>query len=279
MIDPGLQDKVVLVSGANNPLGIGAATAKAFAREGAQVFITYQRLKPDLYGLSEAEVLQATGMGLPLYHAQRMKNADEVVAAIRAAGGRVEAFECDLTDTAAIPLLFDRVAAALGPVDVLVNNAAHYEDPDTVFDLSAERIDRTYAVNTRATLLMIAEFVRRRKALGARAGGRVINLSTDAAQRFASQITYGGSKAQIEAFTRSIAIEVGHLGITVNTVAPGPIQTGYIPADFEAKLNRDIPLGRLGQPEDIANAILFLASAQAEWLTGNVLKVSGGHEL
>ena len=279
MIDTGLKNKVVLVSGANNPLGIGAATARAFAREGAQVFITYMRLKPDLYGLSEAEALQATEMGLPLYHAMRMKNADEVVASIRASGGRVESFECDLTDPSAIPQVFDRAESALGPVEVLVNNAAHYEDPDTVFDLSAARIDRTYAVNTRATLLMIAEFARRRRALGARAGGRVINLSTDAAQRFASQITYGGSKAQIEAFTRSIAIEVGHLGITVNTVAPGPIQTGYIPADFEARLNQDIPLGRLGKPQDIADAILFLASAQAEWLTGNVLKVSGGHEL
>lgn len=276
MIDTGLKDKVVLITGANNPYGIGAATAHAFAREGARVFITYQCISPKFYGVSEDEAASATAMGLNFYYTMRNKNANEVVASIRAAGGRVEVREVDLTQTESIPLLFDWVETQAGAVDVLVNNAAHYEDPDTVFDLSPERIDRTYQVNTRGTLLMIAEFVRRHKAQG-RQWGRVVNLSTDAAQVFASQITYGASKAQIEAFTRSIAIEVGPLGITVNTVAPGPTQTGYIPEEFEKQLLGDIPLRRLGRPQDIADAIVFLASLQASWLTGQVMKVSGGH--
>ena len=104
-----------------------------------------------------------------------------------------------------------------------------------------------------------------------------INLSTDAAQSFAGQISCGASKATVEAFTRSIAREAGPLGITVNTVAPGPVQTGYLTPDREEEQRQQIPLGRVGRPEDIADVIVFLASNQARWLTGNVIKVSGGH--
>jgi 3-oxoacyl-[acyl-carrier protein] reductase len=104
-------------------------------------------------------------------------------------------------------------------------------------------------------------------------------LSTDAAQTFAGQIAYGASKAAIEAFTRSVAIEVGPLGITVNTVAPGPVQTGWMTTEREEEERQLIPLKRVGQPEDIADVIVFLASDQTRWLTGQVIKVSGGHEI
>jgi 3-oxoacyl-[acyl-carrier protein] reductase len=277
MIDTGLQDKVILITGANNPRGIGAATAGAFAREGARVFITYLRLAPEAHGISAVEARAARTPGLPLYHGLRAGTADEVVRAIRDAGGRVEARECDLTDAEAIPRLFDWVEAVFGPVDVLVNNAAHYEPSDTIFTTTAGGLDRTFTVNMRATVLLTGEYVRR---FQARSGtwGRVINLSTDAAQTFAGQIAYGASKAAVEAFTRSIAIEVGPLGITVNTVAPGPVQSGWLTPEQEQAV-ADIPLRRIGQPADIANAILFLASTQAGWITGQVIKVSGGHEI
>ena len=104
-------------------------------------------------------------------------------------------------------------------------------------------------------------------------------MSTDSAQTFSGQINYGASKAAIEAFTRSVAIEVGPLGIRVNTVAPGPTQTGYISAEFEEEIKESIPLKRIGKPEDIADVVLFLASDQARWVTGQVIKVSGGHAL
>jgi 3-oxoacyl-[acyl-carrier protein] reductase len=273
MIDPGLKGKVVLVTGASH--GIGAATAKAFAAQGAMVFITYLRLS---MGNAATEAAEANTPGRAFYRAQQAKSADEVVRAIRERGGQVEAWEADLADLAIIPQLFDRAEGAFGPVDVLVNNAAHCEYPETIFTTSAGSIDQHFAVNTRAVVLMIAEFVRRYQERGG-TWGRIVNLSTDAAQRFAGSISYGASKAATEAFTRSIAIEVGPLGITVNTVAPGPVQTGYITSEIEERELPGIPLRRIGQPEDIADVIVFLASDQARWLTGQVIKVSGGHEI
>lgn len=278
MIDTGLKGKVVLITGANNPFGIGAATAHAFVREGALVFITYLRLSPEEFGISTSEAKQANAPSLAFYHAMRAKDADEVIQSLHTLGGRAETFETDLTDPEMVPHLFDRAEASLGPVDILVNNAAHYEDPDTIFTVSAGSLERTFAVNTRASVLLMAEFVRRQQ-LRNYHWGRIINLSTDAAQVFASQICYGASKAAMEAFTRSIAIEIGYLGITVNTIAPGPVQTGYISSKFEEEMLSAIPLQRIGKPADIADVIVFLASEQARWLTGQVIKVSGGHAL
>ena len=279
MIDTNLKDKVVVVTGANNPCGIGAAIAKAFATEGAQVFITYFQQSPEEYGgISTEEALEATEPGLPFYYAMQTRSADDVVQAIHDQGGQAVAWEADLGDPSSIHQVFDRAETAFGPVDVLINNAAYDKFPETIFTTDAESIDKHFAVNTRAVVLMIAEFVRRYKKREVK-WGRIVNLSTDAAQRFAGSISYGASKAATEALTRSVAIEVGPLGITVNTVAPGPVQTGSYSKESVNKQCAEIPLGRIGKPEDIADAIIFLASDQARWLTGQVIKVSGGHAI
>ncbi len=267
MIDTQLKDKVVLVTGAN--AGIGAATARAFAAEGACAAIHYLDSPfPDKW----------EGTYQALHMVKGRTAAEEIVSQIQHQGGRAVAVAGDLSVPANIPKLFDQVEAALGPVDVLVNNAAHCEDPDTIFTTSAGSLDRYFAVNTRGIVLLIQEYIRRYQRRKA-SWGRIINLSTDAAQRFAGQIIYGATKAMIEAFTRSIAIEVGRMGVTVNTVAPGPVQTGWMSDEMEKRQEMNIPLGRVGRPEDIADVIVFLASDQARWLTGQVIKVSGGHEL
>ncbi len=267
MIDTGLQDKTVLVTGANH--GIGAATARAFAAQGAWVAIHF---------LDAAPVQQFDETYRPLHTMKGKAAADDLVWQIQEQGGRAIAVASDLSDSSMIPALFDCVEKAFGRVDVLVNNAAHCEDPDTILTTSAKSLDRYYAVNIRATVLLIAEFVRRyQKRVGS--WGRIVNLSTDSAQCFAGQIVYGASKATIEAFTRSIACEIGPLGISVNTVAPGPVQTGCFTLETEERLRPAIPLRRIGQPEDIADVIVFLASEQARWLTGQVVKVSGGHAI
>jgi 3-oxoacyl-[acyl-carrier protein] reductase len=267
MLNTHLTDKVVLITGANH--GIGAATARAFAAEGACVALHYLDAPPpgkwdDTY--------------TALHVVQGRSAAEELVQQIRSQGGRAIAIPGDLSVPATIPVLFDQAEAAFGPVEVLVNNAVHCEDPDTIYTTSAGSLDRYFAVNIRGTVLLIQEFVHRYRQRGG-SWGRIINLSTDAAQRFAGQIVYGATKATIEAFTRSIAIETGPIGITVNTVAPGPVQTGWMTEEMVNRIKPDIPLRRVGCPEDIADAIVFLASDQARWLTGQVIKVSGGHEL
>lgn len=278
MIDTRLKGKVALITGANNPSGIGAAIARAFAKEGARVFITYYRTSPEDYGITLKEAKSASEPGVSLYHYLRTKDAQEVVDSIINERGTAIACEIDLRNTNNISALFDVVEAKFGGVDILVNNAADARNDDSIDTITADTIEKTYSVNVEATLLLISEFVRRYKKSNKKQG-RIINVSTGPAQFFMRQIAYGTSKAAIEAATRAIAGEVGPLGITVNTIAPGATQTGYIDKKAEERLIPTIPLRRLGQPEDIANAILFLASDQASWLTGQVIRVTGGRDM
>lgn len=161
-------------------------------------------------------------------------------------------------------------------VDILVNNTATDDETglDTIEKITQSVIDDTFAVNVRGSILMTREFVNNRGKYG-----RIINISTDASQIFAGQITYGASKATLEALTRSIALETAKYGITVNCVAPGPTQTGWIDEELAEAVIPLIPAGELIQPEDIAETILFLSAKQSRFLTGQVIKVSGGHAL
>jgi len=276
MVNYNLENKVALITGANH--GIGAAAAKALAAEGTKVFITYYRTSPEDYGVDYEEARVASEPGMPLYHFLRTKEAQEVMDFIVKNDGIADAWETDLREPKNVSLLFDKVESKFGSVDILVNNAAEYRNNDSVDTITAEDIEKTYSVNVEATLLLISEFVKKHKE-NKKEWGRIINLSTGPSQCFAKHISYGSSKAAIEAFTRSIAFEVGPCGITVNTIAPGATQTGYISAKDEKKLIPTIPLRRLGLPEDIANTILFLASDKSSWTTGQIIRVNGGRDL
>lgn len=270
MVDYGLKDRVVIITGTNNPRGIGAATAFAFAREGAKVILVYKKIARPF------EESMAGKNGADCYYKANAGDASAVEAKLRGINASVLVLEKDISDENQVKEIFRAAIDRFGRVDILINNAAADDETghDTIETVTREVIDNTFAVNVRGSLLMTREFVRCHKGYG-----RVINLSTDSAQVFAGQITYGASKATLEALTRSIAMEVGKYGITVNCVAPGPTQTGWIDVELEQLVVPLIPMGKLIQPEDIANTILFLASEQAKMITGQVIKVSGGHAL
>lgn len=247
MVNYGLKDRVAIITGANNPWGIGATTALAFAREGAKVVLVYKKI----FRPFDASKLKEMG-------------ADYII------------LESDISNEEAVKEIYSTVLDKYGRVDILLNNAAADDETgcDTIETITQHVIDNTFAVNVRGNILMMREFVKHRGNYG-----RIINISTDAAQIFAGQITYGASKATLEALTRSIALEVAQYGITVNCVSPGPTQTGWIDEEFEKTVIPLIPMGKLIQPEDIAETILFLASEQARMITGQVIKVSGGKAL
>lgn len=240
MLQSELSVHVALVTGANNPYGIGAAIAQTLARQGAAVFLHYYRPPMDTAAGPTNEPGEA------FYTFQQTKGAENIVEAIRAEGGRAACWEGDLAEAAKVLRLLEEAEAALGPVDILVNNAAHslhdtflppeqeregiapeFWARDGVPTLNVESIDRHFAVNVRAPALLMAEFARSHYARGA-SWGRIVNISTDGADCFPNEVSYGASKAALEAYSRSAAAELGRYGITVNIASLGPIQTGWI---------------------------------------------------
>lgn len=270
MVDYGLKDRVAIITGANNPQGIGATTALAFAREGAKVVLVYKKL------FREFDASKTDRNGVDRYFAANAGDAAWVESKLKEMGAEYLVLESDISNEIAVKEIYKATLERFGKVDILVNNAADgdMDGIDTIEKITQSVIDDTFGVNVRGSILMTREMINHRGDYG-----RIINFSTDAAQVFAGQITYGASKATLEALTRSIAMEVAQYGITVNCVAPGPTQTGWIDEELEKAVLPLIPMGKLIQPEDIAETILFLASEQAGMLTGQVIKVSGGHAL
>ena len=270
MIDYGLKDKVVIITGANNPQGIGATTALAFAREGAKVVLVYKKV------LRAFDEKKTDRNGVDRYYQSNAGNTEVVERKLKEINGDFLVLEKDISNEDDVKEIYSKVMEKYGRVDILVNNAAVDDENgfDTIEEITQKVIDDTFAVNVRGSIMMMREFINHRGDYG-----RIVNLSTDAAQIFAGQITYGASKATLEALTRSVALEVAKYGITVNCVAPGPTQTGWIDEELEEAVLPLIPMGKLIQPEDIAETILFLSSEQARMLTGQVVKVSGGHAI
>jgi 3-oxoacyl-[acyl-carrier protein] reductase len=270
MINYGLKDRVAIITGANNPWGIGATTALAFAREGAKVVLIYKKIDRPF------DPSKTDRNGADRYYGANAGNADAVEGKLKELNADYMIFESDISCENTVKAIYSAVLDKYGRVDILLNNAATDDETgcDTIETITQNVIDDVFAVNVRGSILMTREFIKHRGDYG-----RIVNISTDASQIFAGQITYGASKATLEALTRSIALEVAQYGITVNCVAPGPTQTGWIDEEFEKVVVPLIPMGKLIQPEDIAETILFLSSEQARMITGQVIKVSGGKAL
>jgi NAD(P)-dependent dehydrogenase (short-subunit alcohol dehydrogenase family) len=247
-----LQGKKAVVTGGDS--GIGRAVALAFAREGADVLIVYL----------EAEE----------------KDAQETVSLVEDAGRRAVTVPADLTEEEQCQRVVDRAVQEFGGIDVLVNNAAYQmAQPGGIGDITAEQFDRVLKTN------LYAMFWLCKKALPhMRAGGSIINTSSiQASQPSPELLDYATTKAGIVNFTKGLSQMLAGKGIRVNSVAPGPIWTPLIPAtmpeDNVGSFGQQTPLGRAGQPAEVAPAYVFFASQESSYVTGEVLAVTGGQPM
>ncbi|MDP9913222.1 2-hydroxycyclohexanecarboxyl-CoA dehydrogenase [Variovorax boronicumulans] len=246
------QDKTVIVTGGGG--GIGGATSRRFAQDGACVAVFDMNLEA----------------------------AEAVAAQIRADGGQAQAFRCDITDRPGVDAAVAAVVARFGPVDVLVNNAG-WDVFKPFTKTEPAQWDKLIAINLTGALHMHHAVL---PGMAARKAGRIVNIASDAARVGSSgEAVYAACKGGLVAFSKTIAREHARHGITVNVVCPGPTDTALFaeykegagnPEKLMEAFTRSIPLGRIGQPNDLPGAILFFASDDAAFVTGQVLSVSGG---
>lgn len=239
-------NKVALVTGASR--GIGQAIAEALAANGASVVINYVHNK---------------------------SFADSIVERIQHNGGQALAVQADIGKVADLEALFQKTIEQFGHLDILVNNAG-LMITKPIEQITEQEFDRQFATNVKGTY-----FACQLAARHMQAGGRIINFSTSVlGQMIPTYSVYAGTKGAVEQFTRHLAKELGPKGITINTIAPGPVNTELFTAGkSEAQIDsfkHMTAFNRLGEPEDIAKVLLFLASDEAAWVTGQTLRANGG---
>jgi 3-oxoacyl-[acyl-carrier protein] reductase len=244
-----LSGKVAVVTGASK--GIGAGIAQELAAQGATVVVNYASSK---------------------------EGADKVVAAITKAGGKAIAVGGSVAHAREIDNLFAETKKVFGKLDILVNNAGVYTFAP-LDQITEEDIDKMYTTNVKGLLLATKAGV----ALIPPEGGSVINIgSVSSDQTPPMSVVYSSTKGAVDAVTRVLAKELGPKQIRVNAVNPGPVVTegfkssGVEGSDFEKQMLQGTPLGRLGNPQDIATVVAFLASEDARWVTGSLIQVAGG---
>lgn len=244
-----LKDKVAIVTGASK--GIGASIAKQMAAEGAAVVVNYSTSK---------------------------EGADRVVAEIVKNGGKAIAVQANLSEHAHIKRLFTETMKAFGKLDILVNNAGIYEFVP-LEDITSELFHKMFNLNVLGLILASQEAVK----YFSPSGGSIVNISSVASvSPTANSSVYSATKAAVDAVTKSLGKELGPRKIRVNSINPGLVETegvhsgGFIEGDFRDQVDAQTPLGRIGQPQDIAPAVVFLASDDAAWITGETLVISGG---
>ena len=244
-----LTNKVAVVTGASK--GIGAGIAKALAADGASVVVNYASSK---------------------------EGADKVVADIKAKGGKAVAVQGDVSKQVDISKLFAETKKAFGRLDVLVNNAGVYEFA-ALGEVTEESFHKMFNLNVLGLILSSQEAL---KYFGPD-GGSIINIgSTASSLNVPTAVTYTATKAAVDSVTGVLAKELGPKKIRVNSINPGMVETegvhaaGFIGSDFQKQFESQTPLGRIGQPNDIAPVAVFLASDDSGWLTGELLLASGG---
>jgi 3-oxoacyl-[acyl-carrier protein] reductase len=244
-----LAGKVAVVTGASK--GIGASIAKALAEEGASVIVNYSSSKQD---------------------------AERAVAEISARGGRAIAVQGDVSKPTDIERLFSEAKRSFDRLDILVNNAGTYEFAP-LESVTEQHFHKHFDLNVLGLLLATKEAV---KHMGPE-GGSVINISSVASSmRMPNSAVYAASKAAVDAITGVLAKELGPRKIRVNAISPGMIETegsragGFVGTDFQKTVEAQAPLGRMGQPDDIAPTAVYLASSDSKYMTGETLLVSGG---
>jgi len=245
-----LSGKVAVVTGASK--GIGASIAKHLAAEGAAVVVNYASSKA---------------------------GADKVVAEITGKGGKAVAIQADVAKKADVDRLFAESKKAFGALDILVNNAGIYEFAP-LEGVTEEHFHRQFNLNVLGLILTTQEGV---KQFGP-AGGSIVNISSVASSAAPpTGSVYSATKAAVDAVTKSLAKELGPRNIRVNASNPGMVETegvhsaGIADSDFRKQVEATTPLGRIGQPQDIAAAAVFLASADSAWITGETLVIAGGY--
>ncbi len=245
-----LAGKVAVVTGASK--GIGAAIAKHLAAEGASVVVNY---------------------------ASSTAGADKLVSEITSAGGKAVAVQGDVARKADIERLFAETKKAFVRLDVLVNNAGIYEF-SPLETVTEEHFHKHFNLNVLGLILASQAAVR----LFDAAGGNIVNISSIASIKgFPDGAIYSGTKGAVDAITRSLATELGPRKIRVNAIRPGMVETegthsaGIAESEMRKQVEAQTPLGRIGQPRDIAGAVLFLASSDSSWITGETFVISGGY--
>jgi 3-oxoacyl-[acyl-carrier protein] reductase len=245
-----LEGKVAVVTGASK--GIGAEIARQLATEGAAVVVNYASSKA---------------------------GADKVVADITAKGGKAVAVKADVSKPEEIKTLFAEAKKAFGRLDILINNAGIYEF-SPLDDITPEHFHKQYNLNVLGLILATQEAVRH---FGPN-GGSVVNISSVVATLAPpNAAVYSGTKAAVDAVTKSLAKELGAKKVRVNSVNPGMVETegthsqGITESEMRKQIEAQTPLGRIGKVDDIAPAVVFLASEDAKWITGETLFISGGN--
>lgn len=249
-MSPRLKDKVAVVTGASK--GIGAAIAKQLALEGAHVIVNYASSK---------------------------EGADKVVAEIVKKGGKAIALQGDVAKEKDVENFFAQAVKAFGKIDILVNNAGVYEFLP-LEEITSLNYHKMFDINVFGLLMTTKEAVKHFNPNG----GSIINIGSVASTKaLAHGSVYCATKASVDAITRCLGKELGPRNIRVNSINPGMVETegthhaGIIESDFKAKTEQETPLGRIGLPKDIAPAVAFIVSEDANWITGETLFISGGN--